>query len=58
MFPKQNVKKADVKKKKVVTNEVAEIVTKSQNEPFEHVDERPGHLNYDLNVASHNYMNL
>ena len=59
MFPKQNMKKAAVKKKKVVTNVETEIVTNNENdEPFEHVDERPGHLNHDLNVASNNYMNL
>ena len=53
------MKKAAVRKKKVVTNVVTEIVTSNENdEPFEHVDERPGHLNHDLNVASNNYMNL
>ena len=58
MFPKQNTKKVVVKKKKVITQEVLEINEKSETEPFEHVDERPGHQNQDLNIASHNYMNL
>ena len=53
------MKKVVVNKKKVITNEVIEMAESIENnEPFEHVDERPGYVNNDHNVASNNYMNL